>query len=120
MTDSTPFRLISADSHVVEPPDLFEKHLPAGLRDRAPKLASWNGGSAWLLDGSDPVPLPATAATGSGYRLTSRTEPKPLAFDEVLPGLYDPAERVKLQDTDSVDGEVLYPSPALWDEINQF
>jgi predicted TIM-barrel fold metal-dependent hydrolase len=102
----------------VEPPDLFEKHLPAGLRDRAPKLVPWNGGSAWVLDGLDPVPLPATAATGSGYRLTARTEPKPVAFDEVLPGLYDPAERVRLQETDSVDAEVLYPSPALWDAIN--
>src|SRR6266508_1492959 len=30
--------IISADSHVIEPPDLWEKRLPASLRDRAPKF----------------------------------------------------------------------------------
>src|SRR5499433_973360 len=29
---------ISADSHMPEPPDLWEKRLPAALRDRAPRL----------------------------------------------------------------------------------
>jgi predicted TIM-barrel fold metal-dependent hydrolase len=118
MTDSTAYNLISADSHVLEPPDLFEKHLPASLRGRAPKLESWNGGSAWMVEGLDPVPLPATAATGSGYRLDAHPTGKPVALDDVLPGLLDPAERIVLQDTDSVDAEVLYPSPALWDAIN--
>lgn len=116
---STGYQLISADSHVLEPPDLFERRLPKGLRDRAPVLGSWNGGSAWTVDGADPVPLPATAATGSGYRLWNRTDDKPVAFDEVMPGLYDPAERLKAQDADSVDAEVLYPSPGLWDAVGQ-
>ena len=119
MTDSTPLTLISAESHVLEPSDLFESRLPANVRGRAPKLAPWKGGSAWLLEGLDPVTLPTTAAAGSAYRLDTRAKEKPVAFDDVLPGLYDPAERIRLQDTDSVDAEVLYPSPALWDAINQ-
>src|SRR5579875_3649660 len=119
MADHNRYNLISADSHVLEPPGLFQTRLPARLRDRAPKLASWNGGSAWMVDGVDPVPLPATAATGSGYRLGRCAAGKPVTFDEVLPGLYDPAERVKLQHADSVDAEILYPSPGLWDAIKQ-
>ena len=67
MTDSNDYRLISADAHVLEPPDLFER-LPGQLRSRAPKLARLDGGDAWMVDGSDPVPLPATAASGSGYQ----------------------------------------------------
>jgi predicted TIM-barrel fold metal-dependent hydrolase len=31
---------ISADSHMTEPPDLWEKRLPAALRDRAPRFAT--------------------------------------------------------------------------------
>jgi predicted TIM-barrel fold metal-dependent hydrolase len=31
---------ISADSHMTEPPDLWEKRLPAALRDRAPRFAN--------------------------------------------------------------------------------
>ena len=30
---------ISADSHMTEPPDLWETRLPAALRDRAPRFA---------------------------------------------------------------------------------
>jgi hypothetical protein len=30
--------LVSVDDHVVEPPDVFEKHLPAKYQDLAPKL----------------------------------------------------------------------------------
>jgi hypothetical protein len=33
---------ISADSHMTEPPDLWEKRLPAALRDRAPRIPSRN------------------------------------------------------------------------------
>ena len=113
------YRLISADSHVVEPGDLFQKRLPAGLRDRAPKLAPWNGGSAWTVDGLDPVPLPVSAATGSGYRLPKGDGAKAIAFEDVLPGLYDPAERIKAQDMDSVDAEIIYSSPGLWDAIKR-
>jgi predicted TIM-barrel fold metal-dependent hydrolase len=117
MNENPSYQLISADSHVVEPPDIFAGRLPANLRDRAPKLESVDGGSAWVLDGLTPVPLPATAATGSGYRHSTRADGKPVTFDDVLPGATDPAERLKAQDSDSVDAEVLYPSPDLWDAI---
>ena len=119
MTSTNGYTLVSADSHVVEPGDLFETRVAASVRDRAPRLESWNGGSAWMVDAADPVPLPVTAATGSGYRLPDDAEWKPIAFADVLPALYDPAERLKAQDADSVDAEVLYPSPGLWDAIKQ-
>jgi predicted TIM-barrel fold metal-dependent hydrolase len=117
MTENPSYKLISADSQVVEPPDLFSSRLPADLRDRAPKLESIDGGSAWVLDGFDPIPLPKSAATGSGYRSSTRTNGGPITFEDVLPGAYDPAERLKAQDSDSVDAEVLYPSADLWDAI---
>jgi hypothetical protein len=40
-----------------------------------------------------------------------------ISFEEVLPGLYDPVERVRMQDADSVDAEVLCPFRGLWDAI---
>jgi predicted TIM-barrel fold metal-dependent hydrolase len=116
MTQETKYKLISADAHVLEPADLFDR-LPADLKDRAPKLLPYEGGSAWFIDGVDPVPLPATARTGSGYRLSNLTGVGPVAYDDVLPALRDPAERIKAQAADSVDAEVLYPTPTLWDAI---
>jgi predicted TIM-barrel fold metal-dependent hydrolase len=120
MTDSPTYNVISADSHVLEPPTVFAE-LPASMRDRAPKLAAYEGGSAWFVDGVEPVPLPPTAATGSGwYRAANGPlADSPVAWDAVLPALYDPAARVDAQWSDSVDAEFLYPSPGLWDAVKQ-
>jgi predicted TIM-barrel fold metal-dependent hydrolase len=109
------YELISADSHVLEPGDLFEQRLPASLRDRAPRLVDHAGGSAWVVGDLDPVPLPASVETGSGYRTPDNE--KPVKFSDALPALYDPTARLAAQDADSVDAEVLYPSPGLWDAL---
>jgi predicted TIM-barrel fold metal-dependent hydrolase len=121
MADTDGYKLISSESHVVEPPDVFESRLPTGLRGRAPRLATVDGGSAWLVDGVDPVPLPATSATGTGWHRAAQGPAAhgPVGWDAVLPALYDPAERVKAQWSDSVDAELLYPTPDLWDAIRQ-
>lgn len=118
MTDASGYQLISSESHVVEPPDVFAA-LPASLRDRAPKLGAHEGGSAWLVDGADPVPLPATAATGSGWHRAADGPGAsgPVDWDAVLPSLKDPAARLEAQWADSVDAEVLYPTAELWDAI---
>ena len=120
MNDKIDYGLISADSHVFEPADLFEKRLPAHLRGRAPQVRESNGGSAWFVEDVMPVPFPASAVTGSGYRARDLTDPdRPVNIDELMPALYDPAERIRAQDADSVDAEVLYASPHLWDAIKQ-
>jgi predicted TIM-barrel fold metal-dependent hydrolase len=121
MDASSDYKVVSADSHVVEPPDIFQDRLPLNLRDRAPKLQAHGGGSAWLVDGADPVPLPPTAATGTGWHRAANgpAVDGPVSWDAVLPALYDPAERITAQWTDSVDAELLYPSTGLWDAIKQ-
>jgi predicted TIM-barrel fold metal-dependent hydrolase len=88
------------------------------VRDRAPKLVTTDGVSAWEVEGVGLAPLPASAVTGSGYRLPEG-QSAGAAFDDVMPALYDPAERLKAQYADSVDAEVLYGYPYLWDAIKQ-
>ena len=118
MTESSGYQLISSESHVVEPPEVFAA-LPAALRDRAPKLGAHDGGSAWLVDGAEPIPLPATASTGSGWHRAADGPGAsgPVTWEAVLPSLKDPAARVAAQWADSVDAEVLYPTSELWDAI---
>ena len=41
--------IISADSHVIEVPDLWEKGLPTSMRDRAPKAYFDEGRDAWMF-----------------------------------------------------------------------
>src|SRR5437667_326763 len=57
--------MISSDSHIVEPPELWERWLTPELRPRAPKLVKdEEGGDAWLYnDGGAPAPLGLVTVT---------------------------------------------------------
>jgi hypothetical protein len=51
-------KIISADDHVQERPDLWQRRLPEHLRDQAPKLIKLeNGGAAWAWGSNPPRPL---------------------------------------------------------------
>ena len=43
--------LISSDSHIVEPPDLWQNRMPAAFRDRAPRVVTEAGESWWYVEG---------------------------------------------------------------------
>ena len=43
------YQLISADSHINEPPDLWTSRVPSPLRERAPRMARLEQGDAWIL-----------------------------------------------------------------------
>jgi hypothetical protein len=40
--------IVSVDDHIVEPPDTFIRHYPAGKKDRAPKIATVKGAEHWV------------------------------------------------------------------------
>ena len=57
--------LVSIDDHMIEPPDLFENHVPAKWKDEAPKVVrNENGVDEWVLPG--PVDLDAVRHGGHG------------------------------------------------------
>jgi predicted TIM-barrel fold metal-dependent hydrolase len=103
------YKIISADSHTVEPPDLWEKWLERKYLDTAPKLVDdGDGGDAWLYGGAaKPEPLGLVTCVG--------THPEDLKWTgkkygvNIHPSCYDGAERLKIMDTDGVDAEMLYP-----------
>jgi len=104
------YRLISADSHVNEPPDLWTDRVPAALRDRAPRMERYEQGDAWIIEGvKDPINFGMNACAG-----LPPEEQKGWAFhDDLRAGGHDPRARVDEMDTDGVDAEVLYPTPRL-------
>lgn len=108
------YRLISSDSHVNEPPDLWTKRVPASLRDRAPRIESFDEGDAWVIEGvSDPINFGMNACAG--------LEPEQMSgwarFEDLRRGGHDPSARLEEMDRDGVDAEVLYPTPRLANAI---
>ena len=106
----TSYRLVDADTHVNEPPNLWVDRVAAKYRDRAPRMEHFEQGDAWVIEGApDPINFGFNAAAGM-----ARDDRKPwVRFDDIRKGGYDPAERLKEMDADLVDAAVFYPTPRI-------
>jgi predicted TIM-barrel fold metal-dependent hydrolase len=104
------YRLISADSHVNEPGDLWTSRVPGEFTERAPRIESFERGDAWVLEGvADPINFGMNACAGLPPEQMTGWK----RFSEIRRGGYDPAARLEEMDQDGVDAEVLYPTPRL-------
>ena len=105
--------IISADSHVIEVPDLWEKGMPPPLRDRAPKAYFDEKRDAWMF-GSPEVPVQAVGGLFmAGQRPDQIESFRRAGFSVARPGGWDPIVRMKDMEQDGVSAEVLYPSLGL-------
>ncbi len=106
------YRLISADGHVVEPPDMWTKYLPKKFHDRAPKLVKdAKGGDAWELVPGTPRCRSASSPTPGRFgKRYEDLEWFGSTYDSILQGSFVGKARVEEQDFDGVDAEVLFPS----------
>ena len=103
-------QLISSDSHVSEPPDLWVERLDIKYRDRAPRVVlnpEGQEGAYFVYEGYPPHNL----AIGLGAGRT----PEELAaflktgtYADARPGGWDPAQRLPDMELDGVEAEVLY------------
>ena len=108
---SEPSRVLSADSHVVEPADLWTTRIDKRFRDRAPHVVpevSGIQGDWFVCEDLRPFPVSGFAVAGVDPKEFGKSMIK--GYDGVRPGAWDPVERIKDQDTDGVSGEVLYTS----------
>ncbi len=106
------YRLISSDSHIIEPADLWEKRIDARFRDRAPSLVREGDKDQWYCDGV------AFGLIGTNQQAGVRfEEPEMLSEEGSMEGVplggLDPHEHVRDMQKDSVSGGVLYPSQGL-------
>jgi predicted TIM-barrel fold metal-dependent hydrolase len=108
------YQVISADSHAIEPPDLWQKYLPAAYAGRGPRVTTGVDGDEWVCEG---LPRrPARRAMGAVARDEVRARAaaeRGSTRYETDPGDWDPDRRVEYMDRDGVDAEVLYPNYAM-------
>jgi predicted TIM-barrel fold metal-dependent hydrolase len=102
---------ISADSHVVEPPELFTP-LQTRLGSRAPKIVRTEafGDQLDLGDGTLGIPVGGFLIAGMDLASDESRAAARRGYEIARPGVYDIGERLKDQDRDGLAAEVLYPS----------
>src|SRR2546426_3132320 len=100
--------MISSDSHIVEPPDLWERWLTPEFRPRAPKLVQdEEGGDAWLYnDGGAPAPLGLVTVTRGRPREQLRWSGA--RYATINQGNFRGEQRVDEMLEDGVVAEVIY------------
>jgi len=100
--------LVSVDDHVVEPPDLFEGHLPEKWHDVAPRMVRRDDGTdVWLYEGKEIVNIGLNAVAG---RPPDEYGMEPTSLHEMRPGCYDIHERVRDMDANGLLGSMCFPS----------
>jgi len=100
--------LVSVDDHVVEPPDMFDRHLPARWHDVAPRVVGKHDGTdVWVYDGKEIPKIGLNAVAG---RPKEEYGMEPTSFDELRPGCYDVHERVRDMNAKGVCGSLWFPS----------
>ena len=100
--------LISADSHVVEPPDLWLERIDAPFRPLAPRLVEDRGNHRWVV--GEGVNLGSVGAPSQAGRRYEELSGLSLAarMEEVPDAAHDPDARVTAMAQDGVAAEMVY------------
>jgi predicted TIM-barrel fold metal-dependent hydrolase len=123
-----PQLVISADDHVVEPPQLWQDRLPSKYLEIGPRVerrrfdamglrngafrADFNPegaleGDVWLFEGRE-YALPRNIASAGGDPADDGFDP--VTFEQMRPGCYDPAARLEDMDLDGIDASLCFPN----------
>ncbi|HEX4431438.1 MAG TPA: amidohydrolase family protein [Frankiaceae bacterium] len=109
MTTNEQSWLISSDSHIVEPPDLWTARADDS---RLPHVVREADGDWWYIDGRKTMSF-LGIQTGMRFEKDPTKLRTSATFEEVTPAAYDPSAYLKANEQDGVWGSVIYPSEGL-------
>ena len=103
-------RVVDADTHYTEPPDLWTSRAPAAYKDRVLHVEERDGTPTWVVDDVE-----VCFARGGGVvdREGGKIpffESSDKGMDWVHPGAYDPKARLQVMDECGIHAQVLFPS----------
>ncbi len=102
--------MISADSHVIEPRNLWVERVDKSFRDRAPRVVhepQGRKGEWFICEGLEPRPASLAFAAGKDPSEYNEFQ-KATNYDNALPGGWEAAPRLKDMALDGVEAEVIY------------
>jgi len=113
-------KLISVDDHVIEHPRVWEDRLPERLREAGPRIVEigdegidnhgfpiQSGAQVWQYEGRRYNRMALDAVAGKRREDFSLN---PYRYDQIIPGCYDPAARVKDIDEDGIWAQLCFPT----------
>jgi predicted TIM-barrel fold metal-dependent hydrolase len=101
-------KIISVDDHLIEHPRVWQDRLPESLKERGPRIVEDDQAHhVWHYDGNVYPQIGLNAVAGK--------DPKdygmdPVRYDDMIPGCYDPVQRVEDMDLDGVHAALCFPS----------
>lgn len=108
-------RIVSANDHLMEPPDLFVRAASGRDSDRVPRVVDIDRAPVWMFDGQ-PLnpPWPAFGSTFTQVAAAPGLNPVDVhadlvPYEELRPGCYDPKARIVDMDTDGVFASATFP-----------
>jgi len=101
--------VISADSHITEPPDCYTARIEPRYRDEAPHIFSHETkGDFYVIPGMrKPIAVGPLSSAGIPTEELSSFGRR---FEDLHRGGWDGSARIADQERDGVDGEIIYPS----------
>lgn len=107
------YQYISADSHLQIPCDRWTPRVPEKYRDRAPRFVHLPDGSdGWIIEGR---PLYQTGVGLCAGRPYEEWDPRGQSYNGAA-GTGSPEQRLREQDRDGIDAEVLFPGGGVFGE----
>lgn len=105
------YKIISADSHMCEPPNLWVERIDRRFQDRAPRVVKDpNGqkGSFFVCENLPPFRVSGAFAAGKSFDKAFMEA----GMENAIPGGWDPAARIQDMEQDGIAAEVLYTTCA--------
>ncbi len=120
-------KIISVDDHVIEPPHLWDRWLPARYKDAAPRVErhpcahmGYVGGVFSFEVGDEGAPcdwwhfedllVPRTRVESAAGFDRSEVTVTPITYDDMLEGCYDPKARLVDMDEAHIEAQLCFPS----------
>ena len=103
--------VISADSHIVEPPNCYVDFIDPKFREDAPRVVRLPNGTDSYAIRDMKKTIPMGFLDGAGMKVAERKKhAENIRFEDIRPGGYDPKARLVDMDLEGTAAEIIYAS----------
>jgi len=105
--------IVSVDDHVVEPPDMFKRHMPKELLDKAPRSeTNADGSNRWIYEDRVVAQMGLNAVVG---RVEEEYGMEPNGYSQMRAGAWDLKSRVDDMNVNGILGSICFGSFVYFD-----